>query len=51
MGKDELSRRAGLGQDAPQQNKPLLMQVLEGYLAGDRSAAQPAAEQPASSSV
>ena len=25
MSKDELSRRAGLGQDAAQQNKPLLM--------------------------
>ena len=39
MDKDELSRRAGLGQDASKQNKPLLMQVLEGFLAGDRSAA------------
>jgi hypothetical protein len=43
MSKDELSRRAGLGQDAPQMNKPLLMQVLEGFLAGDHAAAQPAA--------
>ena len=44
MNKDELSRRAGLNLDATQQNKPLLMQVLEGFLAGEISAAQPAAE-------
>lgn len=39
MSKEELSRRVGLGNNTGSQseNKPLLMQVLEGFLSGDRT--------------
>ena len=51
MSKEELTRRAGLAGSAPE-NKPLLMQLLENFIAGDRSSAPPAppvavVEQPA----
>jgi hypothetical protein len=39
MSKEELSRRAGLSQTT--ESKPLLMQLLEGFISGDRSAAAP----------
>ena len=43
MSKEDLTRRAGLNNAG--ENKPLLMQVLEGFLAGDRSAAAAAPAQ------
>jgi hypothetical protein len=41
MSKEELTRKAGLT-GASQENKPLLMQLLENFIAGDRSSAPPA---------
>ena len=40
MSKEELTRRSGLAGNCSEQ-KPLLMQVLEGFLSGDRQAAAP----------
>lgn len=41
MSKEELARRSGLSGSETEQ-KPLLMQLLEGFLSGDKSAAGPA---------
>jgi hypothetical protein len=46
MSKEELARRSGLSSSFEStESKPLLVQLLEGFLSGDRSAASPAAQQ------
>jgi hypothetical protein len=37
MNKDDLARRSGLGERA--EGKPIMMQLLEAFLSGDREAA------------
>jgi FOP N terminal dimerisation domain len=47
MDKEELTRRSGLPAAAPEPaTKPILMQLLESFLSGDKSAAAPAGGAP-----
>ena len=46
MSKEELTRRAGLASSGVPETKPILMQLLESFLAGDRSPAAPGASPP-----
>ena len=48
MSKEELTRRAGLAGAPPTEGKPILMQLLESFLSGDRSPAAAGAPVPES---